>query len=447
MSQGHICKSATLAKLFGLAALVITLSAGHGFAQGIPQLGPEDTAIAIDLDSVFVPAQNNGRYPAAENPPRSIDTITGSKYLNFGAAGSGFIVTPAVTGNIVESFQIRTANDAPGRDPASWQLYGFTGALVTTDSGPSPAINQTGLAEAWNLIDSGTVALPGDPAIGNDQRGVLGPVVNVNGGATSYQHYKMIFPTIKRPTDNIMQMDEIQFFRDEAGSPAQSLLLTTDPIIAVDQIPVPAGWGGPGGSSYPAGERPALAIDQATGVVNFGTAALPDNRTVPNTKYLNFGETNSGIIITNSSGPIRVDTMGLTTANDALVRDPMTFSLYGTNDPITSVDNSNGNGTEVWTPIILDAPTNLPGTLPDGPGPLNNPLNDDARFTQVLIPINASADYSSYRLIFPTVRDAAAANSMQIGDIQFYTIPEPSTWALLALAGLATAVVARRRRK
>ncbi len=445
MSQGHSGSCATLAKLFGLAALFLTLSVGQSLAQGIPQLGPEDTAIAIDLDSVFVPAANNGRYPTLESPRQGIDGVAGTKYLNFGGAGSGFIVSPTITGNIVESFQIRTGNDAPGRDPASWELYGFNGPLITTDSGPDPAINQTGLAEAWNLIDLGTVALPGNPAINNDQRGVLGPVVNVNGGATSFQHYKMVFPTMKT-LGSIMQFADIQFFRDEAGSAAQSLLLPTDPIIGIDQTPVPAGWGGPGGSSYPAGERPALAIDQATGTVNFGTAALPDNRTVPNTKYLNFGENNSGLIITNSSGPIRVDTLGLTTANDALARDPMTFSLYGTNDPITSVDNSNSNGTEVWTPILLDAPTNLPGTLPDGPGPLNNPLNDDARFTQVLIPINASAEYSSYRLIFPTVRDAALANSMQIQDVQFYTIPEPSTWAMLALAGLATAFVARRRR-
>ena len=110
------------------------------------------------------------------------------------------------------------------------------------------------------------------------------------------------------------------------------------------------------------------------------------------------------------------------------------------------MQNSNSNGTEVWT-LLSEGPTNLPGTLPDGPNPLNNPLNDDARYTQVLIPVNASTEYSSYRLVFPTVRDAAAANSMQIQDVQFYTIPEPSTWALLALAGMATAVVARRRRK
>ena len=81
------------------------------------------------------------------------------------------------------------------RDPASWALYGFNGTLTTTSSGPDPAINPDGLAEAWTLIASGSVALPGDPNIGNDQRGVLGPLVVINPSVvdTGYDNYKMTF--------------------------------------------------------------------------------------------------------------------------------------------------------------------------------------------------------------------------------------------------------------
>ena len=149
------------------------------------------------------------------------------------------------------------------------------------------------------------------------------------------------------------------------------------------------------------------------------------------TKYLNFGEEKSGIIITNSEGPVQVNFMRLWTANDAAARDPASYELYGTNDPITSEPNSNSNGTEVWT-LISSGPLSL----------------SDTRFTPSdFIPINASAAYTSYRLIFPTVKDEAAANSMQIADIQFYTvIPEPTTFALVALGGLALAAASRRRR-
>jgi hypothetical protein len=403
-------------KVFGAAAFFAVLSADQAFAQGIPLLDSSDTAIAIDLDSVF---GLNGRYPLAENPPKAIDGLSGSKYLNFGRDGAGFIVTPSAS-LPVESFQIRTANDQPSRDPASWQLYGFNGPLITMDSGPTPAINQDGLAEAWTLIDSGSVALPGNPTINTDQRGVLGPVVNVNSGGLGYQHYKMVFPTVKSNAATSIQFDEIQFYQDDAATPGMAILNPSNPIIAVDAI---RAWNG---SSYPGAENPASAIDQRRDAVT----------NLPNSKYLNFGEERSGIIITNSGGPVRVDSMGLTTANDAVERDPTSYELWGTNDPISSADNSNSNGSENWT-LISSGALALPGTLPNGGG-------DDFRLTEALIPINATQMYTSYRLIFPTVKDAAAANSMQIEDIQFYTVPEPS--ALTAVGGAVALLMARRRR-
>jgi hypothetical protein len=395
-----------------------------GPAMGQPGLlGPADTAIAIDLDSTFVGPQNNGRYPGAESPAMGIDGLANTKYLNFGAAGSGFIVTPtALPGIAVDGFQITTANDAPGRDPAMWSLYGFDGALTTTDSGPSPAINQDGLAEAWTLIASGSVALPGDPTMGGDQRGVAGPMVAVN-STTPYQHYKFIVDAIKRPSDNIMQFAEIQFFADDMDL-GTGFLAPTDPIVAVDGVPTPAGWKGCGTpntdcSSFPGAETPAHGIDQFTN--DMGQRS---------TKYLNFGEERSGIIITNSEGPVQVNFMRLWTANDAVARDPTSYQLYGTNDPVTSEQNSNSNGTEVWTLL--------------SEGSLS--LSDDRFTPSDFIPINADMAYSSYRLVFPTVKDAAAANSMQIADIQFYTvIPEPATLMLVALGGLFAACVRRRR--
>jgi hypothetical protein len=398
-------------------------------------LSSSDTAIGIDLDSTLVPAMNNGRYPAAESPAKAIDGITAipgpppsfSKYLNFGHAGSGFIVSPSLSGVPVDGFQITTANDAPGRDPAMWSLYGFGDGddlLTTTDSGPSPLINQDGLAEAWTLIASGAVALPGDPAVGGDQRNVVGPMVEVN-STTGYQHYKFIVDAIKRPSDNIMQFGEIQFFADTADPISSGILAPGDPIIAVDGVQSLPGWkpcGTPNTdcSSSPGGEQPPLALDQV------GNPGPPPSGT---TKYLNFGEQNSGLIITNSEGPVDVNFMRLRTANDAPERDPLTYRLEGTNDPITSAPNSNSNGTEVWT-LISE------GTLA---------LPTERHTWGDFVAVNSTANYTSYRLVFPTTR-MDTANSMQIADIQFYTaIPEPSTMALLAIVGLALAAASRRR--
>lgn len=389
----------TFARMFCLTILSAGLFAGSAVGQ---ILGPEDTAIPIDLDAMFVGPQLNGRYPAAENPAAALDGNPATKYLNFGAAGSGFIVTPFAP-LPVESFQITTANDAAGRDPATWQLFGFNGALTTVDSGPSPAINADGLAEAWTLIDSGAIALPA-------ARLTVGPLVNVNSGGVGYEHYKMLFPTTKG--DGIMQIADVQFFLDDAGTPAQAYLQPTDPIIAVDEIRTPAGWSG---SSSPGNEPASAAIDRN-----------------PSTKYLNFGEERSGIIITNAQGPVDVNYMRLTTANDAVARDPASYELYGTNDPITTDPHSNSNGTEVWT-LIKSGPLALP----------------DARFdSSTIVAVNSPVNYKSYRLIFPTVKDAAAANSMQIADIQFATdlsqIPEPTSM-LLVVCGMAGLAAWRRR--
>lgn len=392
-------------KLAGALGLCLALSAIDANAQF---LDSSDSAIAIDEDAIF---SLNGRYPGAEGPANAVDQNPGTKYLNFGREGSGLIITP-IAPIPVESFRITTANDWPGRDPGSWELYGFNGALTTVSSGPTPAINPDGLAEAWTLIDSGGLALPGDPFISGDQRGVPGPLVVVNPGVVDvgYQHYKIIFPTVKdntAPNVNSMQFADIQFYADELGSGASAILAAGDPTIAVDEI---RSWTG---SSYPSGERPAMALDQ-----NLGT------------KYLNFGEERSGLIITHSGGPIQVGFMQLTTANDAPERDPSSFDLYGTNDPIQSEDNSNGAGGEVWT-LITGGPLALPDTRGD---------------SSTVVPIFADTAYTSYRLIFPTVKNAAAANSMQIADVQFLPVPEPSSFVLLAL-GLATGWAAMRRRR
>ncbi len=344
--------------------------------------------------------------------------LTTTKYLNFGGNGSGFIVTPLVP-LPVESFRITTANDAMGRDPASWALYGRNGALTTVDSGPSPAINATGLAEAWTLIAQGAVALP-------DARQTLGPIVDVNNvGAISYQHLKMTFPTTKTANIGIMQIADIQLFADNTATAGQEILSATDAIKAVDDVlapAIPAGWKGCGTpntdcSSFPANEAPGSAIDA-----------------VHTTKYLNFGEEKSGLIITNTSGQVDVNFMKLRTANDAPNAIPRPTSCMARIRRFRAYRIRPGNLGEVWTLISS--------------GPLSPPT---ARFSDYpVVAVNSPANYQSYKLIFPTVRNAAVANSMQIADVQFATlasqIPEPASTALVAL-GLAGIAALRRRKK
>ena len=179
--------------------------------------------------------------------------------------------------------------------------------------------------------------------------------------------------------------------RADGGAVAANAIEYTGPItvnqttrITVRNFGTAGGTSGVSNSSYPSNENPGLALDGN-----------------PFTKYLNFGEENSGLIVTPGNSIIR--SMQFTTANDAIERDPTSWQLYGTNDSITSADNSTGLE-EDWT--LIDS------------GTLNLP---NARFADSsVISVNNSTTYSSYRLMFPTVKNAAAANSMQIGDIFFF---------------------------
>lgn len=161
---------------------------------------------------------------------------------------------------------------------------------------------------------------------------------------------------------------------------AVDLLAPGDAIVPIDtDVPTSS-------SSFPGAEGPANMFD--------GNA---------NTKYLNFGEVNSGFIVTPLAGLTLTQSVRFTTANDAPDRDPMTWALYGTNDAIVSGNNSSGQ-LEPWT-LIATGSTGL-STNRFEAGPVQSFFNDEP--------------YLSYKMLFPTVRNAAGANSMQVAEVQLF---------------------------
>jgi len=365
-------------------------------ADPTPVLAPGNPIRAFDTEV----SSGNSSYPSpGEIPANAIDGSTGTKYLNFGNTGSGFIVIPGAP-SIVQSFRLTTANDASERDPFSFNLYGTNSPVVSAD-------NSNGLAEPWTLIGSGPLSPP--PA--NSFATPYTPTDVSN--STSYSAYKLFFPTLRGSPGAVccMQFSEVQFFTGP-GATGSSILSPSNNIRAIDDPGSPL----PSQSRYPTGEEPNKAIDA-----------------VVSTKYLNFGREHSGLIVTPGASSI-VDGIQFTTANDFPSRDPAIITIYGTNDPISSPDNGFGDS-ENWTVIVA----NLPYSSPTGRGTVG-PLVSFANGTpwtsyKIEVVDNAGPDSG-----------AGAADSVQFAEVQLFSgsVPEPSVAVMLL--GSAVVFVARRRK-
>ena len=81
----------------------------------------------------LVGVPDDGDWPGGEAPPLAIDdVISGAKYLHFKGdeeGGSGFRVTPSISGVVVKAINLAAANDCDGRDPATFQLSGSNDSI------------------------------------------------------------------------------------------------------------------------------------------------------------------------------------------------------------------------------------------------------------------------------------------------------------------------------
>ena len=184
------------------------------------------------------------------------------------------------------------------------------------------------------------------------------------------------------------------------SSMAQGILSPADEIIAID-------FDFSAQSNYPGfGENADKALD------NDAT-----------TKYLNFGKETSGLIVTPLFGASTVRSMQFVTANDFEDRDPGSWVLHGTNDPIMSTDNSFGTS-ENWTRIASGDVT-----LPD------------TRMTAgEVLSFTNDTSYTSYRLLFPTLKNTINADSMQIADVGMFESTDGSGSSVVNFPDLGLAV-------
>ncbi|MHC4326792.1 MAG: LamG-like jellyroll fold domain-containing protein [Planctomycetota bacterium] len=191
-------------------------------------------------------------------------------------------------------------------------------------------------------------------------------------------------------------IDEVRFYNKTlSDADIQKLLISTDAdaqalVLADVTAPGDVVRGVPDDGDWPGAEPPPFAIDDDTG-----------------TKYLHFkGEVQpTGFQIEPATGPTIVTGLTLTTANDSPNRDPASFELSGSNDS-------------------LDGPYELiaAGDIADFA------MADEwPRFTRNAraISFDNTTAYAYYQVMFPTVRDAGSANSMQIAEVELLHVPGP----------------------
>jgi hypothetical protein len=293
----------------------------------------------------------------------------------------------------VRSIVFTTAIDGPpASDPVFYELYGTNDPVVSGD-------NSNGMGENWTLINAGLTEMP-------PTRGAAGLPQSFS-NATPYAAYRVVFPDVKNfLAASSMQIGGVGLFASTDGIGPNVLLQTTS--VRAIQLPT----------------------SQANSPPTDGPVNIHDGD--PMTKYRNFGKENAGFIVTPQKGATVVTAFAVMTANDQIARDPASWALYGTNDPITSGNFSRGVA-ENWT-LIDTGSLDLPETRLDmGP----------------LVVVNNTTAYKSYRMVFPSLRNTLAADSVQFADIQFFgfmaaapgaPVPEPASDVLVGCfaAGMGT---------
>ncbi len=423
--------------------------------------------------------------PGSEGVANAIDDQP-TKYLNFDKLNTGFTVTPKVGLSVVQCLTLTSANDAPERDPASYLLEGsYDGTNFTQIASNSvplftnrfekivlpfdppnntpyliyrltfPTVANAAAANSMQISEvellgflaPTDVTQPGDPIVASStmspgSEGVANAIdnqptkylnfdkentgftVTPSVGATlvtgltltsandaperdpasyllegsldgisffeiasnsvplfparffkqyfffansrAYKAYRLTFPDVANPTAaNSMQISEVEFLGVVADLP-QDVTQPGDPIVASSTM-------------SPGSEGVANAIDDQP------------------TKYLNFDKLNTGFTVSPVAGLTLVSGLTLTSANDAPERDPASFTLEGAYDGTNFTLIASGD-----VPLFTN------------------------RFEKLTFLFDNSIPYLQYRVTFPTVANAAAANSMQISEVELLGVLAPT---------------------
>ncbi len=448
----------------GLGATLATLIGGNLQAQLADVTQPGDPIVATSNNS-----------PGSEGVANAIDNAP-TKYLNFDKVNTGFTVTPRIGLSVVQGLTLTSANDAPERDPLTYTLEGsydgVTFAMISSGSVPAfaarfekktvlfdnstpylsyrlvfPTVANESAANSMQISEVellGTqapsdVTQPGDAivATSNNSPGSEGVANAIDNAPTKYLNFDKVntgftvTPSVggtlvtgltltsandateRDPASYTLEgsYDGVTFFPISSGTvPAFAarfqknyIFFPNSRAFASYRLVFPTVANESSANSMQISEVELLGVvsELAQDVTQPGDVLVASSNNSPGsegvanaidnapTKYLNFDKVNTGFTVTPGSGLTIVSGLTLTSANDAPERDPASYTLEGSYDGVN------------FTPISS-------GSVPAFA----------ARFQKNTILFDNKVPFLSYRLIFPTVANEAAANSMQISEVE-----------------------------
>ena len=291
-----------------------------------------------------------GSNPGGEPPANIIDGQVSTKWLDFNKRGLVFDFGSTVT---ADGYNFATANDGEERDPLSWTVEGSANGDAWT---LLHAVTNHPTTTARQVFETG-FPFPGDmePFI---SRFIGSPVVAINGQTVSLKHDVMladkltmvgigevtgtstsVTPPPNADTEYLLDAENpygivsaSTIVRTVAGGPAtfryvrftplklrngalaNSIQLADFYFLNDATFVTPQSVTNPGGNS-PGGEPPGNVIDSD-----------------PLTKWLDF---NKRGLVFDFGSPVTFDRYSFTTANDGTERDPVRWTLEGSDDNST----------------------------------------------------------------------------------------------------------------
>jgi hypothetical protein len=195
-----------------------------------------------------------------------------------------------------------------------WLLFRNVDFGLETTSFSASVASQTSGGTLEIRLDSPTGYLAGGVVVTNTGSWTNFQTVTTSVTGTSGLHDLYI-----RFTGGGGFLFDLDYFQFEGIASAPEVVLAPgDPVIGGQKIGanfVEGVVGTGSGNRWPANEAPSKAIDGL----------------MQSSKYLHFGKTNAGFVVTPGAGPSVVTRLDVFVANDTEARDPASYELYGTN--------------------------------------------------------------------------------------------------------------------